>query len=272
MHFRRHLAVALIGVAAIMQVNRTDAAEPAVAFPTNYKAGVLYNSFDREDRKEIHEQYTSRAAIESAQAGKPLPEGTVITSVAYEAQLDSNGNPIRDAKGNMLPGALLRFAVMEKRRGSGAEIPESLRNGDWLFAAFTSDRKQDTAPQADIRGCMACHKPHDHLDYVKTYLAMSGKRVETNPTPVPAGAVVITVVRLTVKPARLSVRVGTPVTWINTDDMPHQFVVERADLQTGYLLKGQAGTVVPKEPGVYFYRDTLLPAVDSLKGVLEVSN
>lgn len=31
---------------------------------------------------------------------------------------------------------------------------------------------------------MACHKPHDRLDYVKTYFAMAGKRVETNPAPV----------------------------------------------------------------------------------------
>src|SRR5689334_2416968 len=103
-------------------------------------------------------------------------------------------------------------------------------------------------------------------------LAMSGKRIETNPTPVPARAVVATVVRLAVKPTHLAVRVGTPVTWINTDDMPHQFVVEGAELKTGYLLKGQAGTVIPQKAGVYSYRDTFLPAVESLKGVLDVSN
>src|SRR5262249_36258358 len=155
--------------------------------------------------------------IDAAGAGKPLPDGTVITSVAYAAQLDSKGNPLRDAKGNMLPGALLRFVVMEKHRGAGARFPENLRNGDWLFAAFTADRKVDTDPQADVKGCMACHKPHEQLDFVKSYLAMAGRRIENNPTPVPTNAVIATVVRLAVKPAHLSVRVGTPVTWINAD-------------------------------------------------------
>ena len=272
MHCRGHFAIALIGLTAIMQANWVEAAELEVAFPKNYKAGVLYNRVDREDRKEIHEQYTSCAAIEAAEAGMPLPDGTVITSVAYAAQLDTRGNPIRDAKGNMLHGALLRLAVMEKRHGAGAGIPENLRNGDWLFAAFTPDRKRDTDPQANVSGCMACHKPHDHLDYVKTYLTMAGKRVETDPTPVPAGAVVATVVRLAVNPARLSVRVGMPVAWVNADDMPHQFLVEGTDLKTGYLLKGQTGTVTPTVPGVYYFRDSFLPAVQSLKGVLEVSD
>ena len=272
MNLSRHLVVALIGISVLTRIICAHGVEPELAFPTNYKSGVPYNSIDREDRKEIHQQYTSRAAIEAAEAGKPLPDGTVITSVAYAAQLDSKGNPLRDARGNMLTGTLLRLVVMEKRPGSGAAIPENLRNGDWLFAAFTADRKHDTDPWAEVKGCMACHKPPDRLDYVKTYLAMSGKRVETNPMPVPAGAVVTTVVRLVVKPTRLKVRVGTPVTWINTDEMPHQFIVEGAALKTGYLLKGQAGTVIPNKPGVYSYRDTFLPAVDSLKGVLDVTD
>lgn len=268
MNLPRLVVGALIGLSALTPIIWAHGVEPELAFPTNYKSGVRYNSVDRDDRREVHEQYTSRAAIEAAEAGKPLPDGTVITSVAYAAQLDSKGNPFRDAKGNLLTGALLRFVVMEKRPGSGAAIPENLRNGDWLFAAFTADRKHDTDPQADVKGCMACHKPHDRLDYVKTYLAMSGKRVETNPTPVPAGAVVATVVRLAVNPTRLKVGVGTPVTWITTDDMPHQSIVEGGALKTGYLLKGQAGTVIPNQPGVYSYRDTFLPAVDSLREFL----
>ena len=59
-----------------------------VAFPASYKSGVLYNVVDGEDLKEVHEQYTSREAIEAAKAGKLLPSGTVITAVAYKALLD----------------------------------------------------------------------------------------------------------------------------------------------------------------------------------------
>jgi len=268
MNFVRCAAIALAGLAASIAVRWVDAGAEPVAFPANYRSGVLYNVIDREDQKEVHEQYTSREAIEAARAGRALPVDTVITSANYKARLDPAGNPVRDAKGNLIAGELARFAVMEKRLDGGAEYPDELRNGAWEFAAFTADGQVNT--QADIKGCMVCHKPHEHLDYVKTYFAMAGKRVETNPTPVPAGAVVTTVVRFAVNPARLSVQAGKPVTWINIDDPPHQFLVEGAGVKTDYLLKGQTGTVVLKEPGVYRYRDTFYPAVESLQGVLEV--
>jgi plastocyanin len=99
---------------------------------------------------------------------------------------------------------------------------------------------------------------------------MAGKRVETNSAAVPLGSVVATVVRFAVNAARLTVQAGTTVTWINIDDAPHQFLVEGAASKTGQTLKGQTATVIAKEPGVYHYRDTFYPAVESLKGALEV--
>ena len=57
------------------------------------------------------------------------------------------------------------------------------------------------------------------------------------------------------------------MTWINIDDPPHQFRVEGAEVKTEYLLKGQTGTVVLKEPGVYHYGDTFYPGVESLSEV-----
>jgi plastocyanin len=268
MQLLRYTAVALVAVAVVISVERMDAGEEKVAFPANYKSGMLYNIVDREDQQEVHQQYASREAIEAAKAGRPLPLGTVITSANYKALLDAQGNPLRDAKGSLLAGELSRIAVMEKRSGWGAEYPDDLRNGEWEFAVFTPDGKVN--PQIPAKVCMECHKPHAQLDYVKTYFAMAGKRVESNVAPVPPGAVVATVVRFAVRPALLTVQAGTPVTWVNIDDVPHQFLVEGAALKTGYLLKGQTGTVVLKEPGVYHYRDTFYPAVESLKGVLEV--
>jgi plastocyanin len=77
-------------------------------------------------------------------------------------------------------------------------------------------------------------------------------------------------VRFAVNPPRISVQAGTPVTWVNIDDVAHQFLVGGADIETEYLLKGQAGTVVLKKPGVYQYGDTFYPATESLQGVIEV--
>jgi plastocyanin len=268
MNLLRCTAIALVGLVAI-PVLRVDAGSERVAFPANFKSGVLYNVIDRDDQKEVHQQYGSLEAIEAAKAGKPLPEGTVITSANYKAVLDAQGNPIRDAKGNFVAGQLDRVVVMQKRPGAGAAYPETLRNGDWEFAAFTADGKVN--PQAPpTQACMACHKPHERLDYVKTYFAMAGKRVETNPAPVPPGAVVATVVRFAVNPSRIIVQAGTPVTWINIDEAAHQFLVEGTGVKTEYLLKGQTGTVVLKDPGVYPYGDTFYPATESLRGVIEV--
>jgi plastocyanin len=268
MNSLRCIATGLVCLLAIPLAD-VNAGSDKVAFPANFKSSVLYNVIDRDDQKEVHEQYTSREAIAAAKAGKPLPEGTVITSANYKAMLDLQGNPIRDAKGNFVAGELDRVVVMQKRLGSGAAYPENLRNGDWEFAAFSADGKVNTqAPPTEA--CMACHKPHERLDYVKTYFAMAGKRVEANPAPVPTGAVVATVVRFTVNPSRLIVPVGTPVTWVNIDDAAHQFLVEGAGVKTEYLLKGQTGAVVLKEPGVYKYGDTFYPATESLRGVIEV--
>jgi plastocyanin len=268
MNLLRYTAIALAGL-VVIPIARVDAGSEKVAFPANFKSGVLYNVIDRYDQKEVHQQYTSREAIEAAKAGKPLPAGTVITSANYKAVLDTEGNPIRDAKGNFVAGELDRVVVMEKRAGAGDAYPENLRNGDWEFAAFTADGKfNPQAPAPPV--CMACHKPHERLDYVKTYFAMAGKRVETNPAPVPPGAVVATVVRFAVNPSRLIVHAGTPVTWINIDDVAHQFRLESTDVKTEYLLKGQTGTVVLKEPGTYRYGDTFYPATESLRGVIEV--
>ena len=38
------------------------------------------------------------------QEGKPLPHGTVLTLVQYKAQVDPQGNPVKDSKGRFLKG------------------------------------------------------------------------------------------------------------------------------------------------------------------------
>ena len=110
-------AVALVGISLITIAVRMEAGAEKVAFPANYKSGVLYNIVDRDDQKQVHEQYTDRGAIEAAQAGKPLPSGTVMVDAQYNALLDSHGNPITDSRGHFLRGELDRITVMEKRSG-----------------------------------------------------------------------------------------------------------------------------------------------------------
>jgi hypothetical protein len=56
---------------------------------------------------------------------------------------------------------------MEKGEGWGAGIPESIRNGEWEYQAFTATRAVN--PKANLGNCYACHKPLDKDDFVFTY-------------------------------------------------------------------------------------------------------
>src|SRR5690242_827958 len=232
----RSAMLAAVFISTRTATGGSDDQPPTVAFPVNYSSWVLYNVIDREDQREVHEQYTSREALAAATAGKPMPYGTIVVSANRKAQLDAQGRPRRDAKGDLIAGDLDRVTVMEKRRGWGAEYPEELRNGEWEFAAFTPDGKRN--PKVPAKVCMGCHKPHAHLDYIKTYFAMAGMRVEDSPAPVPAGASVMTVVRFSVYPARVTVQAGTPVSWINADEVAHQFAIHGTAVTTAYFLKG----------------------------------
>jgi hypothetical protein len=139
-----------------------------VAFPADYGKGVVYMTLDRPENKQVREYYTSQAAVDSAKKGEALPQGTVISVVQYAAQLDAQGNPIKDANGRFTKTAsILGYTVMEKRAGWGAEYPETQRNGDWEYQAFRADKTPN--PNANLTACFNCHKPQSTQDFVFSY-------------------------------------------------------------------------------------------------------
>ena len=139
-----------------------------VAFPADYGKGVVYMTLDRAENKQVREYYTSQEAVDAAKKGEPLPQGTVITVVQYAAQLDTQGNPAKDATGRFSKTAnILGYTVMEKRAGWGAEYPETQRNGEWEYQAFRADKTAN--PNANLTGCFNCHKPLDKQDFVWSY-------------------------------------------------------------------------------------------------------
>ena len=62
MNLLRCTAIALV-VLLVIPLAGVDAGSEKVAFPANFKSGVLYNVIDRDDQKEVHQQYTSREAV-----------------------------------------------------------------------------------------------------------------------------------------------------------------------------------------------------------------
>jgi hypothetical protein len=258
-------AVLLGGVAGSVLAIQVRAGGDKVAFPENYAAGVLYGTVDRYDIKQYRELYATAAAVDAARKGEPIPSGTVLTLVQYKAQVDAQGNPLKDANGRFIKGDIAGYAVMEKRAGWGTEYPDDLRNGEWEYQSFLVDRKVND--KANLNGCFQCHKPHAGQDFVISLASLKG----TPPGQMAAlrpGPGIVSIANFLFGPEQISVAAGTPITWLNTDGSPHQVTIRGAKPQrTAVLLKGQSASLTVAEPGTYDYICGLHP---NMKGKIEV--
>ncbi len=257
--------VALLGTVLLLAA-RSAAGPDKIAFPASFKSGVLYTTTDRYDIKQYRELYATPEAVKSAQEGKPLPAGTVLTLVQYKAQLDAQGNPLKDGRGRFLKGDLVAYAVMEKRSGWGSEYPEELRNGEWEYAVFTGEGTLND--KANYKACFQCHKPHDRQDFVISYPALAGRTVVASPAPAVAGGTGVTISGFTFGPGSVSVPAGRQVTWTNSDESPHQITVPGSGLKTDFVFKGQSASLTFAQPGVYSYNCALHP---NMKGAVAVT-
>jgi len=163
---------ACAGLAAgiAMQVR---AANDKFTFPADYAKGVEYLSVDKPN-KQVHVFYASPEAIAAAKAGKPMPEGTVFTGVHYNAKLDAQGNPEKDANGRFIKADLRQYAVMRKEKGWGADYPADKRNGEWEYRIFTADHQWNDKVPAGV--CLDCHLPKASQDYVWSYDALKAAK------------------------------------------------------------------------------------------------
>jgi len=266
---RRALGLAIVTVvlatlAAV--VSRSGAGADKIEFPAKYKDGTLYTVADRYDVKQYRELYASASAVQAAREGKPLPSGTVLTLIQYKAQVDAQGNPLKDANGRFLKGDLIAYTVMEKRTGWGTEYPDDIRNGEWEYAAFGADGKFND--KANYKACFQCHKPHDQIDFVISYAAMAGRTMVASAAPAPAGSIGVNIGAFTFGPPGITVPPGKTVTWTNTDDSPHQITVAGTPLKTGFLLKGENASLTFTDEGVFNYTCALHP---NMKGTIQVA-
>lgn len=252
-------------VAFVLIAQRSSAGPERITFPASYKDGVLYATVDRPDVKQYRELYGTAEAVKAAREGKPIPSGTVLTLVQFKAQVDAQGNPIKDANGRFVKGDLIAYTVMEKRTGWGTEYPDDLRNGDWEYAAFGPDTKLNE--KANYKGCFQCHKPHEKMDFVISLAKLNGT-FPTGPAAAKTGPGQVNIAGFVFGPTKLQAPAGSPVTWTNTDDSPHQVTVAGKPLRTAVLLKGQSAALTFPDAGVFEYACALHP---QMKGSVEVT-
>jgi plastocyanin len=257
--FLRPLVVG--GVAALALTAPGTAGPDKVQYPANWKDHVQYLTVDRYDIKQHRELYAStQAAVDAMKAGKPLPDGTVLTLVQYKARLDAAGTPIKDAKGRFVKGDFVAYTVMQKKAGYGSEYPPELRNGDWEYAVFNAEGMLND--KANYKACFECHKPHEKMDYVISLAAVRGGGMASS-APKPD----VTIANFAFGPSRHTATVGQPVTWVNNDDSPHQITLVSTKERSPIITKGQS-TVLPfNTAGTFEYICGLHP---QMKGSVEI--
>lgn len=153
--------------------------QPRMQFPDDYQGTyTLYYSFNLPERKQVRYAYANDIAMQRAQADGSLGDGTMILVEVYKAKLDADGGPIVGADGLFEKDELALYTAMGKRTGWGDDIPERLRNGDWSYAVFTTERTHKSG--VNQAKCLACHKPLHDDDYMFSFKQLAEKIGSTN--------------------------------------------------------------------------------------------
>jgi plastocyanin len=237
-----------------------------IKYPNDYLKGILYQTVDRADVKQYRELYATPQAVEAVRKGKPIPHGSVLTLVQWSVEQDSSGVPLKGADGRFIKKEIIAHTVMEKREGWGADYPSDWpRNGEWEYAAFTADGQPNAKANANNKACFTCHLPHAQQDFVIS-LAKLNNTFPGTQTLVKGPKGDINIASFAFLPAKISASVGKALTFLNSDDTPHQISVANGP-RTAVFLRGQRASLTFDKPGEYNYICGLHP---SMKGTIEV--
>ncbi len=138
-----------------------------LAVPADYRSWPKFlSAVQRPDAKQVREIYMNPAAA-AATASAGFGSGTVFVMENYAALETTDGKLATGADGKLIKGELLRIFVMGKGTGWGQAVPESLRNGNWVYASYLADARSK-GPE-DLTTCRACHLPLANKDFVPRY-------------------------------------------------------------------------------------------------------
>ena len=138
-----------------------------LAVPADYKSWPKFlSAIQRPDAKQVREIYMNPAATQ-ATASAGFANGTVFVMENYAAMETTDGRLATGSDGKLIKADLLRVFVMGKNAGWGQEVPEPLRNGNWVYASYLADGR--TKGPEDTATCRACHLPLANKDFVHRY-------------------------------------------------------------------------------------------------------
>jgi plastocyanin len=261
------MALVLGAAAAVAVGQATVPAGPnKVAYPAGWDKGQMYATVDRPDTKQYREFWAAPEVVKAAREGKPIPDGAVITLAAYAAKADASGTPLKDADGRFMKDKLVAVNVMQKKAGWGADIPEALRNGDWVYQSFTPDGQP--SDKANLTACYQCHLPFARDDFLTNLAKLRGTFPSQAKVAAPGGPADVAITGFAFGPGTLKVAAGQKVTWTNADDTPHQISIVGSPQRSELMLKGQSATLQFDAAGNIAYVCGLHP---TMKGTIEVA-
>jgi len=254
-------------IAAALVAGGAVAGPEKIQFPGDYLRGELYQTLDRPDVKQYRELYAPAAAVDAVRKGKPIPHGTKLTLVQWSVEQDANGVPLKDGGGRFIKKDIIGITVMEKQPGWGADYPADWpRNGEWEYAAFTADGRPNPKANANNKACFTCHLPHAKQDFVISLAKLNNTFPKQGQSLVKGIKGDVNIASFAFMPAKISAAVGKALTFINTDDTPHQISVVNGP-KTAVFLRGQKASLTLDKPGEYQYICGLHP---TMKGVIDV--
>ncbi|MBI4203572.1 MAG: cytochrome P460 family protein [Betaproteobacteria bacterium] len=106
--------------------------------------------------------------------GPALPDGAVLFVEVYAAKLDAEKKPVMGGDGFYVADRLLFYTAMARGAGWGKDIPEMLRNENWNYTIFTTDKQH--RPGTNQALCLGCHKPLDNTSYLFTLKQLAGAK------------------------------------------------------------------------------------------------
>ncbi|MDR4473855.1 MAG: cytochrome P460 family protein [Nitrospira sp.] len=133
-----------------------------VALPADYASWPKFLSgVQREDTKQVRELYVNPGGAKACPSGS-FPNGTRLVMELYKAKTEGE-TLVKGEDGKLVKGGLAKVFVMEKNEGWGQDVPDHLKNGNWVFGAYGPDGK---ALAEDFTKCRACHAPLAQKDFV----------------------------------------------------------------------------------------------------------
>lgn len=144
-----------------------NVAKTSVTFPEGYKETFTkYHTINFPGARQVRYYYANKTAAAAAKAGRPLPDGSVLFAEVYSAKVEAGNKPVMGSDGYYVADKLLNYTAMAREAGWGKDIPEMLRNSDWNYAVFNTDKQH--RPGVNQAECLACHKPLDSVSYTFT--------------------------------------------------------------------------------------------------------